>query len=350
MPALSAESRMAANELGLGAEYAGWLASLDAAPAGGPDLPLHTSEDAATLERLGVSGEDAEAVLATQAYLDRSPGLRWLLRQCQRLIIAHMGDPGFRDMHLPQLPAALGPQGRCFPVHLFLATMPATADWHLRRGIPAPVSAAAFADLSRHMAIYRRMYGETGFDEPFWLLTHLRGLIYEFGRLQYNLLRVEGGWLSPRCWYDEAQASALGTGFRPGDDAIGVHIPEGEPLTPQACADSLDAARAFFGRYFPSPTRRLAICESWLLDDQLTEYLPADSNIIRFQREFALVPAWLPGDKDVAQFVFRRAVDDLAGVPQRTVLQRAILGHLKGGSHWRLRCGWLTLYAPGIRS
>jgi len=343
MPALSAESRMAANELGLGADYAGWLASLDAAPAGEPDLPLHSGQDAATLERLGVSDEDAAVVLATQRYLDRSPGLQWMLRQCQKLIIAHLGDPAFRDVYLPQLPAALGPPGRCFPVHLFLATLPATAEWLVQRGIPPEESSAIFTDLGRHMAIYRRVYGETGVDEPFWLLTHLRGLIYEFGRLQYNLLRVEGGWLSPRCWYDDGQVTTLGTGFQPGDDAVGVHIPEGGPLTPEACADSLADARAFFGRYFPSPTRRLAICESWLLDDQLTDYLPADSNIIQFQRQFTLVPAWLPGDKDVVQFVFRRAVGDLAGVPQRTVLQRAIVSHLQAGSHWRLRCGWLRL-------
>jgi GNAT-like C-terminal domain/N-acyltransferase N-terminal domain len=334
---------MAASELGLGAEYAGWLASLDAAPAGGPELPLHSSQDAETLARLGVTDEDAAVVLASQRYLDQSPGLRWLLRQCRRLIIAHLGDPGFRDLFLPQLPAALGAPGRCFPVHLFLATMPATVEWQLRQGIPAEASSAIFADLGRHMAIYRRVNGETGVDEPFWLLTHLRGLIYEFGRLQYNLLRIGSGWLAPRSWYDDGQATTLGTGFRPGDDALGVHIPEGGPLTPEACADSLVAARAFFGRFFPSPTRRLAICESWLLDDQLTGYLQADSNIIRFQQLFTLVPGWLPGDRDVALFVFRRAVGDLAGAPQRTVLQRAILRHLQTGSHWRLRCGWLTL-------
>jgi GNAT-like C-terminal domain/N-acyltransferase N-terminal domain len=342
MQSLSAEGRMAANDLGLGAEYADWLASIDRAPDDGLELPLYTSTDAATLERLGVTDEDAAAVLAARRQLDRAAAFGWLLRQCRRLVVAHMGDPSAPELLLPQLPEALGLPGRCFPVHLFLGTLPVTQQWQRRHGIPAEEASAVFADLGRHMAIYRRVHGETGVDEPWWLLIHLRALIYEFGRLQYNLLTIGAGWLSPQCWYD-AQADRLGTGFRPGDDGLGIHIPEDGPLTPQNCAESVAAARAFFDRRFPSATRRLAICESWLLDDQLTEYLSADTNIIRFQRQFTLVPGWRPGDKAVAQFVFRRTVDNLAGVPQRTTLQRAILSHLRAGRHWRVRCGWLKL-------
>jgi GNAT-like C-terminal domain/N-acyltransferase N-terminal domain len=334
---------MAANELSLGAEYAGWLVSLDAAPAAGPELPFYNSGDAATLERLGVSDEDAAAVLDSQRHFDRSSGFSWLLQQCRRLVLASMGDLSSPELRLPQLPAALGLEGRCFPAHLFLATLPMTLEWQARQGMPADAVSAIFQDLGRQMDLYRRAHGETGVDEPWWLLIHLRGLIYEFGRLQYNLLRIGAGGLSPRLWYDDAEATRLGTGFRFGDDALGVHIPEAGPLTPRACTDSLASARSFFNEFFPSPTRRLAICESWLLDDQLTEYLPADANIIRFQSMFTLVADWHPGDKDVAYFVFLRAADQLAGVPQSTTLQRAILSHLRAGRHWRVRCGWLKL-------
>jgi hypothetical protein len=110
-----------------------------------------------------------------------------------------------------------------------------------------------------------------------------------------------------------------------------------------ACAESLTAARAFFMRYFPSPTRRLAICESWLLDDQLSAYLPADANIIGFQRQFTLAPGWKAGGNDIAQFVFRRTVAELSAVRQRTSLQRAVVSHLRTGCHWRVRSGWLRL-------
>ena len=338
---MSAEMEKAAAELGLDDRYAPWLAVLDRAGGGDePELPLYSEQDAGVLERLGVSGEDAAAVLATQPELSRSPGLSWLLRRCRRILLAHLGDAGAPLPRLPQLPAALGPAGRCFPAHLFLATLPATLEWQQRQGIPAEVCWASHADLGRHMAIYRSVTGMTGVDEPWWLMLHLRGLLYEFGRLQFNLLRI-GGSLSPGSWYDDA--SGLGPGFGPGDDAIGVHIPETGPLDPQQCAESVAAARAFFPRYFPSPTRTLAICESWLLDDQLSAYLPADANIIRFQRQFTLAPGWKAGDGDIVQFVFRRTVAELGAAPQRTTLQRAVVSHLRTGGHWRVRCGWLRL-------
>jgi hypothetical protein len=341
---MSAEAWQVAAELGLDDRYSGWLTLLDqAASDDNLDGPLYSSQDAAVLERLGVTDEDATAVLATQPELERSPGLSWLLRRCRHLLAAHLGNPAAPLPRLPQLPAALGLAGRCFPVHLFLATLPRTLDWQQRQGIPAMERWAAFADLGRHMQIYQTVHGVTGVDEPWWLMLHLRGLLYEFGRLQFNLLQIGAGSLSPGSWYDDATASRLGAGFRPGDDAIGVHIPETGPLTPQACADSVTAARAFFRRHFPSPTRKLAICESWLLDDQLSAYLPVDSNIIAFQRQFTLAPGGKPGDKDVAQFVFRRAVAELGGAPQRTTLQRAVVSHLRTDGHWRVRSGWLRL-------
>jgi hypothetical protein len=30
-------------------------------------------------------------------------------------------------------------------------------------------------------------------------------------------------------------------------------------------------------------------------------------------------------------------------LPQRTTLERAIVGHLRAGEHWRNRTGWLAL-------
>lgn len=72
--------------------------------------------------------------------------------------------------------------------------------------------------------------------------------------------------------------------------ALDVHIPGAVPLDPEVCEDSYGRAQEFFDTYFPSPVRRVAVCSSWLLDDQLAEYLPATANIVRFQRAFHLVP------------------------------------------------------------
>jgi hypothetical protein len=47
-------------------------------------------------------------------------------------------------------------------------------------------------------------------------------------------------------------------------------------------------------------------------------------------------------------FVFRRAATSLNAaslneLPQRTSLERAVVGHLEGGHHWKVRTGWLDL-------
>ena len=340
-----AETSSAAAELGLGEVYEPWLSALDATVGdhdGGWDTPIRSAADGEVMARLGVADLDAEVVLETATQLEASPGLMLLLRRCRQLILDHLGDPVAPPLRLPQLPASLGPAGRCFPAHLFLATLPATMSWQRSLGIPEDVVWNSFNDLGRHMQIYRDVHAETGVDEPWWLMLHLRGLLYEFGRLQFNLLRI-GGPMAPGSWYDAAAAAELGRGFQAGDDAVGVHIPESVPLDPQASNESVAAARKFFPRYFPSPTRALAICESWLLDDQLSAYLPPTSNIIVFQRKFGLAPGWKPGDHDVAQFVFRKSVAEFGTVPQRTTLQRAIVSHLRTGGHWRVRCGWLKL-------
>src|SRR6202035_466662 len=91
--------------------------------------------------------------------------------------------------------------------------------------------------------------------------------------------------------------------------AIGLHIPEAGPMTPEAVASSLGQARAFFPRHFPDERYTAFTCGSWLLDPQLLEYLPAGSNIARFQRMFELEPYQEPdgldADVEVLRFVFR---------------------------------------------
>jgi hypothetical protein len=148
-----------------------------------------------------------------------------------------------------------------------------------------------------------------------WLTLHARGGLYELGRLQYQR----------------------------GGATIGLHIPESGPMTPQAVAASLDEARVFFPRHFPDERYTAFSCASWLLDPQLLEYLPEDSNIARFQRRFELEPyeepEGLDADVEVLRFVFRTLTTPLDQLPRRTMLQRAIVDHLKAGRHWRWRRG-----------
>ena len=138
-------------------------------------------------------------------------------------------------------------------------------------------------------------------------------------------------------------AAAMGEGLRPGDPALGVHIPESGPLTPEACDESLSTAWAFFAEHLPHHTSHVATCTSWLLDDQLADVLPETSNIVRFQSRFRMVPGARDDDDEILRFVFDRVPASLDELRPETELERAIVRRLRAGGHWRLRTGWLAL-------
>ena len=193
-----------------------------------------------------------------------------------------------------------------------------------------------------HVAIEQRRSDQTGVDAPWWMMWHVRGAIFEVGSFQYTPYHV-GGPVDPSPWYDEEEARRLGPGFLPGDLSFGIHIPAGALLDRQSCTESMYSAGRLFDDVFPTQGRRVATCSSWLLDDQLAAYLPAESNIVRFQQMFSLVPGWGDADESVVRFVFRNR-----GVPPDTAhastrLQRAVLAHLGGGGHFRCLTGWCDL-------
>jgi hypothetical protein len=331
-------------DLGLDERYTTWLAELDAVGEPEPGTALPSPRHAkSTLRQLGCPEESVAEAIATLPHPSSDPARWWLLERCRTRLVRTMGDPDAERGTWPKLPRELGPAGGAFYLHLFLATIPETLEYHAKRNVPERVSWDTFADLGRHVAIERTVTGATGVDEPWWITLHLRGILYEIGRLQYSVFRIGHGPEHPEPWYDDKEAAVLGPGFRTGDDALGIHIPAGAPLTPESCAASYREARAVLDACFPVTTRRIATCSSWLLDDQLREHLLPGSNILEFQRPFRLVPGFVDGDANVRTFVFRSADTPLAELPQETRMQRAVVAHLRAGRHFHWRTGWIEL-------
>ncbi|MDQ0364770.1 acyltransferase domain-containing protein [Catenuloplanes indicus] len=304
-----------AGRLGVPAEE---IARVDRLAGGRPSAPLPDRADApALLDRLAVRPDDAEEIMA--GWPDPgselwTPELRWLLDRSIALVRADLGGyewltPG------PELPRDRGPAWRHLYVYAYLALTGVVLDYHRAHGVPEAVSWATLADLGRNLAVDRRMNREGWPVMQAWLTLHVRGGLYELGRLQHHR----------------------------GDGTIGLHIPDAGPLTPEAISASLDEGRAFFPRHFPDETYTAFSCGSWLLDPQLREYLPADSNIIRFQDRFTLdayeEPEGVDADLEVRRFVFRTLTTPLDRLPRDTVLQRAIVDHLRSGRHWQWRRG-----------
>ncbi|GAA4056928.1 acyltransferase domain-containing protein [Nonomuraea soli] len=284
----------------------------------GPSAPLPAKADApAILDRLAVPRDDAAEIMA--AWPDPgsplwTPELRQLLDRSTALVRADLGGYGWLPPG-PELPRERGLAWRHLYVYGFLAMVGVVMDYHRDHGIPEAVSWATLADLGRNLAVDRRMNGEGWPVMQAWLTLHARGGVYELGRLQHQR----------------------------DDTAIALHIPDSGPLTPEAVDASLDEARAFFPRHFPDERYSAFSCGSWLLDPQLRDYLPPGSNIVRFQQRFELEPyeeqEGLDGDVEVLRFAFRSLSTPLDRLPRRTLLQRAIVDHLKAGGHWYWRRG-----------
>jgi hypothetical protein len=301
-----------------GDEHRSWLDMLEAVGPPPRGLPLPDGASApAILRRLGVDEIDAAEIMAAWPSPSRDHELWWSLERAYHAFVKDLG--GIEVVRWPDLPGAFGATGRFFYVYLFLAALGDVRAWHERRGIPDDVSWTTLADLGPNLTRDRRLLGEGGLRTSAWLTLHFRGAIYALGRLQFNLSRFQG---SP---------------------ALGIHIPEGGPLSPEACDASLRWAREFFQEHFPESQWRVGVCYSWLLDDQLAEYLDEGSNIVRFQRRFRIVGDGSDGDADILRFVFKRIGPDIDELPQRTSLERAIVTHLRAGRHWRNRTGWLEL-------
>lgn len=333
--------------LGLDERHHAWLASLsEVRPLRRGDVLAHVRGDGRrALRGLGLASDDVATLLATLPVPDVHPARWWLLTRCAQQLMDDIGGIDYFETRWPPLPSALGVAGRMFYAHVFVALLPEIRRWHRRLGIGADVSWRSLADLARRLADHRLRRGVAGLDAADWLTLHYRGALFELGRLQFHRSRIVPGIVGagPMFWYHAADAQQLGPGWRHGDPVLALHVPPTGPLDPHAVQASLRSARVFFARHFPSETYRAVVCTSWLLDEQLAEYMPASSNIMQFQRRFHLVPGGLASDTTVLEAVRARRPSGSGGTAPRTRLDDAVVTHLRIGGHWQIRTGWLEL-------
>lgn len=314
-----------------------WLRELDGESSPEVDVTLPDADDLPdVLLDLAVPHVDVNEIVAVRSRVVGDADARWLLERVTRSFAGYIGTVG-HPAQAPELPRSWGALARYFYVFVYIATLPYTRDFHRRRSVPAQVSRRTLADIGRNMARYRARYGTGGMLNPWWPARHLRGELFQLGRLQFQrstLGNRTGG-----------AVAAAGLPLGPGSPALAVHIPSlYGPLSPRACERSLAQAGEFFARCFPDEQYSVAGCHSWLLDPQLRERLPQDSNIVRFQSRFRT--AYVSPeqyDRETIGFVF--GDPDLApdALPRESTLQRAIGDHLRDGGHWHLTHGWFEL-------
>jgi len=299
----------------------------------------------------------------------------------------------------PELEAALGPESDVFYFLVALSGVPIMHGVHRAHRVPEEVIRATLRDVD-HWPM-RSVPGKGEHAGPgrsqeslAWVSLFLRGELYRLGRLQYQMHPFEeevrafrhrelgavvvlaedgarfdtdgqadpdgsalNGWQAALTRDgDEVVGNPIlpvgraiprevrlplaewGQVVAPGDPALHLHIPDGSPLTPEACEDSLRRALEFFPRHFPEYGFTCFCCHSWLLNTWLETVLPPHSNILRFQQEFYLLPVPTEPDSPLKD-VFGTVPVDLTRAPRETRLQRAVLGVLEAGQKIGHRAG-----------
>ena len=316
----------------------------------------------------------------------------------------YRGQADSAEIHMwPMLTHALGTDAGFFNALLLLSGTDHMQAVHRARNIPHEVFRDTVLDLdlcARTEDFYME-HGVFGIDPHIldWLMLHWRGQLYRLGRLQFVVQPFPGTVRAFRKRETDDVVALAGEGIRfrsdgqfdgtggvhdedgawdavlkitgshtmgnpihplgyavrkevalsseewmpvlsPSDPVLGVHIPTGSPLDFDECGESLQRALEFFPKYFPDRPFVGFCCTSWFLDSQLERLLPANSNVVRFQKEMYLYPVPGPGTETL-RIVFGSKEPDLATLPNETTMQRALARHLHKGGHFRDAGGFI---------
>lgn len=303
------------------------------------ELPENAEE---FMEYCGMAAADRREMLAARPDPDRDPEWWSITSAMAGEVARDLGRPipptGFQGW--PAVPRDTSAVGMFTAAWALLASLPRLRELHAERGVPESVTVATVSALGGVMQSHRHIFGRAGVGwMPLWSPPlRFRGTDYEIGRHAFT--RTE-----------------LGIGDGVSGHVLSIHIPPIGPLDARQSEESIATAVESFKHWYPEEPIAALVCHSWLLDPQLAEYLRPDSNIIRFQSRFDLLPLLPPddpseGDRELMRLGLHLPTppgplteEDLAAVPQDTTLRRAFVSHLRAGRHWYPRTGMLKAWS-----
>ncbi len=183
------------------------------------------------------------------------------------------------------------------------------------RGIPEDIYWDTMADLRFKLLECMECKGVPGSFVAGWFNGFFELTRFAYGRFQYEM--TEFG-------RDESFTTKSGITIKKGDPLVNFHIPSsGISLTDDVRLDSYKRAFEHYkDRFGGGPV--LFVCGSWLLFPKHREFLPSNSNILRFMDDFELI-SWAEKDGFSNDWrVFGRYSDlPYAELPEDTSLRKA---------------------------
>ncbi|MBO5065962.1 MAG: hypothetical protein J6D06_07620 [Clostridia bacterium] len=146
---------------------------------------------------------------------------------------------------------------------------------------------------------------------------------YCLGRYQFDMSTYGG---------DDFTSSA-GITIKKGDKTLGFHIPSsGVPLTDEVRLDSFKKAYEFFPEYRREDGLMIFECGSWLIFEEYKNFLPENSNTIKFINDFEIVSSEPKDEFDDAWRIFDKyGFKSPKKWPEDTSMRRAFKKHVLSG-------------------
>ena len=159
--------------------------------------------------------------------------------------------------------------------------------------------------------------GTSGYH--FWLPRYAKGKLFRIGVFQFELRTFKG------------------------EEAIGVHIPNGTKLDVGENLENFYRALEFFNKYYSEYDFKGFVCESWLLNPHIEAIMGRKTNITRFGDMFDRFEID-EEDDGVYGCVFKvskpKSIDELC---EETSLQRNIKKFIKEGNRFKDYGGFISL-------
>lgn len=252
------------------------------------------------------------------------------------------------------------PKSELAQIHLLLilSLYPTAEDVYRKNSWPITMWQDISTDVSIWVKHHQENYGTVGLQWRIlnWELAVFSGSVIQLGRLQCNTSHYfKEAFSVYRNPVDDTVRLAEHAPEQDwvcelthGDPVINMHIPASGTMDINACKQSIRRMADFFDQFLPDYKYRAIFCESWFLDQQLQELLPAHSNIVRFQKLGHLFDYSSESETIWRVFGEKGAHEGVNAVPHQTSMQKSLAGFVNRGG--KFRTGGLIILPDEIRS
>ena len=158
---------------------------------------------------------------------------------------------------------------------------------------------------------------------PWWNTGFYALTRFCFGRYQFDMSTYGG----------EDFTSSAGITIKKGDKTLGFHIPSsGVPLTDEVRLNSFKEAYKFFEDFRREDGLMIFECGSWLIYEEYKNFLPENSNTIKFINDFEIVSSEASDKFNDAWRIFDKyGYKSPKKWPEDTSMRRAFKNHVLSG-------------------